>query len=274
MLFFHWAIRDCKRVQFHFSKCYLYSWNPAIVHINNLTAIFCWSEQNDELCTALVEFKLYEPAVHTLCYRLFPSAIFAISLTEFAESSNATKVTKSSRGFFFMIARLFRVCLHRCHLATHTRRSCDSWAIDALPLDRAHSSDEVWDICIPSYLSNLKAPYIFRHYMLDIYYPEPYNNSNGPRMKCGLWYQCFMMSTYICEMLLDGWQHYQDTRMCRPLTRPLNSEHGTTEGNTMQPSNAYIRQLNMPSLVQIMACRLLGAKPISESMLVYCQLKT
>ena len=31
-----------------------------------------------------------------------------------------------------------------------------------------------------------------------------------------------------------------------------------------------MRQLTTPSLVQIMACRLLGAKPLSEPMLAYC----
>ena len=30
--------------------------------------------------------------------------------------------------------------------------------------------------------------------------------------------------------------------------------------------------VNLPSLVQIMACRLVGAKPLSEAVLVYCWL--
>ena len=33
-----------------------------------------------------------------------------------------------------------------------------------------------------------------------------------------------------------------------------------------------MRQYNITSLVQIMACRLFGAKPLSEPMLPYCQL--
>ena len=36
-----------------------------------------------------------------------------------------------------------------------------------------------------------------------------------------------------------------------------------------QPSDAYMRRRTRPSLVQIMACRLFGAKPLSEPMLMY-----
>ena len=42
--------------------------------------------------------------------------------------------------------------------------------------------------------------------------------------------------------------------------------------NPLRPSDAYMRQYNIPTLVQIMACRMLGAKPLSEPMLPYCQL--
>ena len=42
--------------------------------------------------------------------------------------------------------------------------------------------------------------------------------------------------------------------------------------NSLRPSDAYIRQWNKPSLVQLMACRLYGAKPLSEAMLEYFQL--
>ena len=42
--------------------------------------------------------------------------------------------------------------------------------------------------------------------------------------------------------------------------------------NSLRPSDAYKRQYNIPTLVQIMACGLFGAKPLSEPMLPYCQL--
>ena len=42
--------------------------------------------------------------------------------------------------------------------------------------------------------------------------------------------------------------------------------------NSSPPSAVYMRQWTGPSLVQIMACRLFSAKPLPESMLVYCQL--
>ena len=37
--------------------------------------------------------------------------------------------------------------------------------------------------------------------------------------------------------------------------------------NLLKPSDSYMRHLPRPSLVQIMACRLIGAKPLSETML-------
>ena len=36
------------------------------------------------------------------------------------------------------------------------------------------------------------------------------------------------------------------------------------------PSDAYMRQQAMPLLAQINACRLIGAKPLSEPMLDFC----
>ena len=42
--------------------------------------------------------------------------------------------------------------------------------------------------------------------------------------------------------------------------------------NSLRPSGVYMRQKNKPSLVQIMACGLFSAKPLSEPMLSYCLL--
>ena len=42
--------------------------------------------------------------------------------------------------------------------------------------------------------------------------------------------------------------------------------------NSSPPSAAYIRQWIWSALVQIMACRIIGAKPLSKSKLGYCQL--
>ena len=41
--------------------------------------------------------------------------------------------------------------------------------------------------------------------------------------------------------------------------------------NSWRMSDAYMHQYTMPSLVQIMACRLFGDNPLSEPMMVYCQ---
>ena len=42
--------------------------------------------------------------------------------------------------------------------------------------------------------------------------------------------------------------------------------------NSSPPSAAYMRQWTESSLVQVMACRLFGTKPLPEPMLAYCQL--
>ena len=42
--------------------------------------------------------------------------------------------------------------------------------------------------------------------------------------------------------------------------------------NSSPPSTAYMHHLIGSALVQIMACRLFGAKPLSKPMLGYCQL--
>ena len=42
--------------------------------------------------------------------------------------------------------------------------------------------------------------------------------------------------------------------------------------NSSPPSAAYMRQWIGSALVQIMACRLIGTKPLSKPMLGYCQL--
>ena len=42
--------------------------------------------------------------------------------------------------------------------------------------------------------------------------------------------------------------------------------------NSLRPSDAFMHQYTKPSLIQIMACRLMGAKPLSDQMLVYCSL--
>ena len=42
--------------------------------------------------------------------------------------------------------------------------------------------------------------------------------------------------------------------------------------NSDSPSATYMRQWTGSALVQIMTCRLVGAKPLPEPMLVYCQL--
>ena len=57
----------------------------------------------------------------------------------------------------------------------------------------------------------------------------------------------------------------------------LNSPHCLKQAmvllvNSLRLRDAYMHHQMRPSLVQIMACRLFGAQPLSEPMLDYCQL--
>ena len=51
-----------------------------------------------------------------------------------------------------------------------------------------------------------------------------------------------------------------------------NNEYINNNINSSPPSAAYMRQWIWSALVQIMACRPFSAKPLSKSMLGYCQL--
>ena len=71
--------------------------------------------------------------------------------------------------------------------------------------------------------------------------------------------------------LLQTFRRWICMRMVRymrgfvPMVQPLF--------NSLRSTDAYMRQQTRPSLVQIMACRLVGAKPLPKPMLAYFQLK-
>ena len=54
-----------------------------------------------------------------------------------------------------------------------------------------------------------------------------------------------------------------------PVVSLLFMELVTHNINSPHPSDAYVRQWNGSALVQIMACRLVVAKPLSEPVLKY-----
>ena len=70
-----------------------------------------------------------------------------------------------------------------------------------------------------------------------------------------------------------SWSYYHFTHIAKFSNGLLSvQDRCTSIVNLLRPRVAYMRQWPRPSLVQIMACRLLGAKPLSEPMLTYCQL--
>ena len=56
------------------------------------------------------------------------------------------------------------------------------------------------------------------------------------------------------------------------FTHGMTAQLSCKSINSLRPSDAYLRQQSRPSLVQIMACRLAGAKPLSEPKMEYCWL--
>ena len=55
-------------------------------------------------------------------------------------------------------------------------------------------------------------------------------------------------------------------------TNCTNVKNQLTNINSLRPSDAYMCQWTRSALFQIMACRLIGAKPLPKPMLTYCQL--
>ena len=51
-------------------------------------------------------------------------------------------------------------------------------------------------------------------------------------------------------------------------SKPLSIQYWLVINST-KPSDAYMRQQARPSLVQIMACHLIGTKQLSEAIVVY-----
>ena len=75
------------------------------------------------------------------------------------------------------------------------------------------------------------------------------------------------MVMYTCKMQT---QMYTSITV---MTVIISEFHGPFQLiNTSPPSAAYMRQWTGSALVQVMACRLLGAKPLPKPMLIYCQL--
>ena len=64
-------------------------------------------------------------------------------------------------------------------------------------------------------------------------------------------------------MIWDGYQHVKKMHLNRPAAQV---------NKLVSPNAAYMLQWIISAFVQIMACRIFGAKPLFKQMLVYCQL--
>ena len=97
-----------------------------------------------------------------------------------------------------------------------------------------------------------------------------------------LWWQMWNYVKWIpvniyphCSCMNDV--HVATARFCEYFSTHIISKekciiHVYQRINSLRPSDAYICGQPRQSLVQIMACRLFGAKPLYEPMLSYCQL--
>ena len=67
---------------------------------------------------------------------------------------------------------------------------------------------------------------------------------------------------------LRQWSHYFLTQR---ITKAESTLRGFHHYASLRLSDVYMRQETRPSLLQIMVCCPFGAKPLSETMLEYCQ---
>ena len=76
-----------------------------------------------------------------------------------------------------------------------------------------------------------------------------------------------------CNGIKAWWRHdIKCFQYHSPFVKGTHIHNGLYIVNSLRPSDAYMRQYNIPTLLQIMTCRLFGAKPLSEPTLPYCQL--
>ena len=82
----------------------------------------------------------------------------------------------------------------------------------------------------------------------------------------------FAFACFVPTNICIWWKTQSDLTPCYGQWEKPRLNIKSSLINSVRPSDAYMRLQHRPSLVQIMACRLFGAKPLSEPMLAYCQL--
>ena len=75
------------------------------------------------------------------------------------------------------------------------------------------------------------------------------------------------------DRCIDNWFHHTESLSIEMevFFMSLDNDNSSAGINSLRPSDAYMRRWTGPSLVQTMASRPVGAKPLSEPMLEYCQ---
>ena len=79
---------------------------------------------------------------------------------------------------------------------------------------------------------------------------------------------------YYLSILICIFTCWTDFNMIQIILTSISSRYHPYPFQLIEGSDAYMHQYNASTLVQIMACRLFGLKPLSESMLPYHQLDT
>ena len=79
-----------------------------------------------------------------------------------------------------------------------------------------------------------------------------------------------------CTLYLSPYLHYLSVLLCTGIDLCFyllltQTQISVNAVNSSLPSAAYMRQWIGSALVQIMGCRLFGAEPLSNPVLVYCQ---
>ena len=105
---------------------------------------------------------------------------------------------------------------------------------------------------------------------LDMWLTVPVTQSR----RSFVWYfsSCFLVAKNR-RQAVTNWLWMSNTGLRPDDTIVRFESYNTYSLNSSPPSAAYMRRWTGSTLVQTMACRLVGTKPLSEQMPVYCQLE-
>ena len=112
--------------------------------------------------------------------------------------------------------------------------------------------------------------FMFELNLYELHYICYWQGLGAKSSKDGIYHNVIFIGSHDPTKYWLGWNNIETTQAHNWY---MSFQHDIINAvDSLRPSDAYIHQYNIPTLVQIMACRLFGAKPLSEQMLHYGQL--